>query len=344
MARAPRRHAPAVVALTLAWSAGAATACSPEPLVPTYRGEPVDVADLHLHTGTWEKTGPSVRATLKESLPFPLNLDPSGLVDESLSSEGILEQMDLAGVSRAVLFAVYAPETVGVTDNELVAERVSADPERLAGFASLPLDGFADDAEARLSKLRDDISAYGFRGIKLAHPHAGAALNDPSHDPIYALAAELGVPVYLHIGNTPAEGAREDDDATHPNSAQGAVERHPDTVFILGHVGYDFINKELGHVDEALDLAARYPNTLLELSALGSERSDPTGEALPEVLRRVADHGLKERLIYGSDGPQSPGFVRKYLERTLAALDTADYSYDEVAWFLSGNAGELLGL
>jgi len=42
-----------------------------------------------------------------------------------------LAEVDKAGLSGAVLFAVYAPRTVGIATNELVADSLSRDPQRL---------------------------------------------------------------------------------------------------------------------------------------------------------------------------------------------------------------------
>ena len=46
---------------------------------------------------------------------------------------------------------------------------------------------------------------------------------------------------------------------------------------------------------------------------------------------------LVDRIIYGSDGPQSPGFVETYLERTVAAMAAADYTADEARAVLAGS-------
>jgi microsomal dipeptidase-like Zn-dependent dipeptidase len=75
----------------------------------------------------------------------------------------------------------------------------------------------------------------------------------------------------------------------------------------------------------------------LEPSALGSRSSDPSGANLKEVMRRIREASLVDRAIYGSDGPQSPGFVDDYLGRTVAAMREAGYSRDELAAVLAGN-------
>ena len=86
-----------------------------------------------------------------------------------------------------------------------------------------------------------------------------------------------------------------------------------------------------------LDLASRYPNVYLEPSALGSRSSDPTGTNLKAAMKRIRDAGLVDRVLYGSDGPQSPGFVDEYLRSTVTAMREAGYSRDEMRAVLAGN-------
>jgi uncharacterized protein len=54
-------------------------------------------------------------------------------------------------------------------------------------------------------------------------------------------------------------------------------------------------------------------------------------------MARLREAGLVDRIIYGSDGPQSPGFVADYLDRTVAAMRRAGYTTDEMRAVLAGN-------
>jgi predicted TIM-barrel fold metal-dependent hydrolase len=302
-----------------------ATLCACAPSTPTYRGEPVSVVDMHLHTGTWDDIPPPMQEFLAARFPFPVNLAPEGVVNDVLSAQGIIDQLDDAGIEKGILFAVYAPQTVGLTTNEFVAARVDEGGGRLLGFGSLPLEGLATSQHLRIDELRAAIESYDLRGIKLAHPHAQAALDEPAQDAIYALAGEKGVPVYLHTGNTPAVGARIEETSTSPRFLQRVI------------VGYDFIDHDVGDLDVALDLAATHDNVYLEASALGSAGSDPEGTNYGRILSAIRERGLANKLVYGSDGPQRPGFVKDYLQRTLAALDAADYELDEVRGIMKDN-------
>ena len=157
-------------------------------------------------------------------------------------------------------------------------------------------------------------------------------------------AAAFDAPVYLHTGSSPFPGTRREAEYTDPAWLEAAIAAHPNTDFLMGHMGYDFVNKELGAVDTAIDLAVRYSNVWLEPSALGSVGSDPNNTNLKLALRKAKDAGVADRIVYGSDGPQAPGFVKTYLERTLTALDAADYSVDEARLALADNATTLFGI
>ena len=154
---------------------------------------------------------------------------------------------------------------------------------------------------------------------------------------IYAVAAAHDAPVYLHTGPTPFPGAAYGPEYTDPAYLEPAITAHPDTQFILGHLGFDFLNDAPGQLEECLRLAGTYPNVWLEASALGSKSADPDGIYLGLAMTRIREEGLTDRLIYGSDGPQSPGFVADYLERTLTAMETGGWTAEEVAAALAGN-------
>lgn len=313
--------------------------CSSEPVERgiEVQGQRLAVIDMHLHPGDWNQVPPETQAFLASRFPFPLNLIPEVFASSILSAEGILSEMDKAGVSAGLLFAVYAPQTVGIASNELVGEQLAVDPERLYGLASLRVDQWNTDAELELQRLEDAITTYGMVGVKLAHAHMLFRMDDPRYFGIYEVAGRLGAPVYLHTGSSPFPGTSQEPPYTDPAYLETAIAQYPETVFILGHMGYDFENKALGTLDHCLRLAQDYPNVYLEPSALGSVGSDPEGVNLPKVMKAIKDAGLVERTIYGSDGPQSPGFVNTYLERTVTAMTSAGYSVDEMRLVLADN-------
>jgi predicted TIM-barrel fold metal-dependent hydrolase len=82
------------------------------------------------------------------------------------------------------------------------------------------------------------------------------------------------------------------------------------------------------HVDEAIEVADRYPNIILETSAM------PYPDKIKEAVGRIG----AERVIFGSDGPMcSP-----ILEREKVQM--AGLAPDELAQVLGGSAARLLGV
>ncbi len=302
-----------------------------------YREQRVPVVDMHLHQGEWQGVPASTQSLLASRFPFPFNLNPEQTASGVLSAEGIVAELDAAGISHGVLLAVYAPRSVGVATNESMVESVGRAPTRLWGLASLRVDAWEENGAQELARLERALGEPGVVGVKLAHTHMHFRMDDPRYYGIYEIAGAAGKPVYLHSGPSPFPGTNQKPPYTDPAFLEEAIASYPETTFILGHVGYDFINKELGAFETCVSLALAYENVYLEPSALGSAGSDPTDENLPRVMKRIREAGLVDRVIYGSDGPQSPGFLGEYLERTVRAMAAADYTVDEVRAVLSGN-------
>ncbi len=88
--------------------------------------------------------------------------------------------------------------------NDQLAEAIRAHPERLAGFASLPM---TDPVMATL-ELQRSVKELGMKGAMIFGTQGGKFMDDPSFFPILERAAELGVPLYLHPATPPPEVQR----------------------------------------------------------------------------------------------------------------------------------------
>ena len=249
----------------------------------------------------------------------------------------MLAELDKAGAAEGVLFAVYAPRSVGITTNETVIEHIDADPGRLWGLASLRVDRWRTDRDAELAALDAALDHPRMIGVKLAHAHQHFRMDDVDYFGIYDVAQAHNAPVYLHTGPSPFPGTSQDAPYTDPAFLEAAITRYPGVSFILGHLGFDFIHGDEGALETCIRLAKEHDNVFLEPSAFGSSSGDPDQVHLPHALARIREEGLVDRVIYGSDGPQSPGFVNTYAERTIHAMTEAGYSADEARAVLSGN-------
>jgi predicted TIM-barrel fold metal-dependent hydrolase len=158
---------------------------------------------------------------------------------------------------------------------------------------------------------------------------------------IYEIAGRLGKPIYLHTATSPNPGTRLEPPYTDPYYLEEAIKRYPATVFILGHAGWDSYHRKLTYTDACIDLAIRYENVFMEPGALGAERA---AEVLPDFVTRIKNAGVTHKLIYGSDGPQFPGYIGKHLQAFVVAMQDADYTADEMRMILAGNFYRVFGI
>jgi len=318
--------------------------CGGKPSEPgvEVNGERLAVVDLHLHTGRWEWMPPVFQERLSSRVPRGFKWVTGLLSDRWLKGEGILGQLDNAGVRAGGVFALYSPHTTGLAPNEFVAEQIAVDPARLFGFASIRVDQWNVNSEQQLAMLEDAlVNLDNMIGIKLANAHQQHRFDDSRFYGIYEIAGRLGKPIYLHTATSPNPGTRLEPPYTDPYYLEDAIRRYPDTVFILGHAGWDSYNRKLTYVDACIDLATRYENVYMEPGALGAERA---AEVLPDFLGRIKAAGVAHKLIYGSDGPQFPGYVGRHLEAFVTGMKNADYTVDDMRGILAGNFSRVFGM
>src|SRR5262245_15893451 len=181
--------------------------------------------------GSWD-------ARLRADLPADLELfdahthlgtDIDGMVGRY---EELIGVMDRYGVSRAFMFCLDEPDRhPGFrAGNDRTLEFAARSEGRLVPFVRLALD------EGPIEEARRCLD-LGARGIKL-HPRAQKfLLDDERLAPVFALAAERGVPILVHAGRgLPPIAAK----------LEHLVDSHPGAQLILAHAGIaDLAN--LGH-------------------------------------------------------------------------------------------------
>ncbi|HJP05754.1 MAG: hypothetical protein CL799_02540 [Chromatiales bacterium] len=321
------------------------SACSTEP--PEQFGIVVDgsriqVVDLHTHSGTWENTPPGFRKRLGGRVPRGFYWLMSPLTDLNLGPGNILSQMNSAGIYGAGVFATISPNTTGNATTEFVAKQIAGNEDRLYGFATIRLDRWNVDQAERLAKFEEELATIdSMHGIKLAHAHQQYRLDDERLWPIYELAGKYGKPIYFHTGTSPNPGTRYEPEYADAMYLESAIQAHPDTIFILGHTGYDTRIRALTYVNSAILMAQRYPNVYLEPGALGAERGE---EVIDDFVTRLKDQNVLHKVIYGSDGVQFPGYLKSHLTNYVAAMQRNGYTKDEMRQVLAGNFVKVFGI
>ena len=200
---------------------------------------------------------------------------------EMLNPEVLISQMDEAGISRAVLFAVEAP--IVYASNEYVSGLCERWPDRFIGFASVnPLDSKAP------GELRRAVKELGLRGLKLHPPLQQFSPDDETVFPIYDAATELNIPVVFHVGTTPFGPLCRLRHAN-PLLIDEVAVRYPDLRIMLTHLG------TLWH-NEAFMVVEKNPNVFIDTAAYIYE--------LPQLLTKdtITRVGA-DRFVFGTDYP-----------------------------------------
>jgi uncharacterized protein len=151
------------------------------------------------------------------------------------------------------------------------------------------------------------------KGLKL-HP-VGYVMHPTSEQTINLIrhAAELNVPTLFHCG---------DEEFTMPLQIAEAASMVPEAQIILGHMGGYF------HVKDAIRVAKRHPNLILETSAM----------PYPKLIKEAVDALGAERILFASDGPGCDPSIE------VEKVRRAGLTPEQEALIFSGNTERLLGL
>jgi predicted TIM-barrel fold metal-dependent hydrolase len=202
--------------------------------------------------------------------------DPDGV---KATAEEILEGLDVARQSRALLFAMHEPDGYPPA-NDAVLAACAASAGRL-----VPLARVAPNAEGALAEAERCLGA-GARGFKL-HPRSDAfGLPHPVVEQVVALAHEHRAPVLFHAGR----GI--------PHLGEAVVDlarRYPGARLILAHAGIT----DLGWIAPQLtDL----PNVFF----------DTAWWSIADLLQLYATVP-PAHILYASDMPYGPGALTAFM-------------------------------
>ncbi len=276
---------------------------------------------------------------------WPTDVPPHMRRDGQLADLGAgrLADMDAAGLSVQVMSSVGpgadlldGAEAVRFARdyNDRLAAAVRQRPDRLAGFAHLPMSVPAAAAD----ELERGVGELGFRGAMVHGLTRGRFLDHPDFEPLLARAEALGTPLYLHPGLPPPE-VREAYYEGLPGPAgfllgttswgwhaetalhvlrlvlSGTLERHRGLKLIVGHMG-EGLPAMMARMDKVFtpltsdNLQRGVSRTLLDqLWITTSGFFD-----LPSFMTALLTFG-PDRILFSVDYPYAPNAVaRPYLE------------------------------
>lgn len=227
----------------------------------------------------------------------------------------------IAGLDRVGIdtVAVSSFSSAFPFGNDVVAEAVSAHPDRFVGYARINANDH-DEIHGELTRCFDEM---GFKGVKV-HPYCDQVpADDPRYDPVWEFCAERGAPVLIHTWNS----RRYADpllDFCVPSLFARIAEDHPGANLIIGHSGGEYDG-----ILEAIEVAKAYPNVYLDTAS---------SRLYPGVIEMMVSEVGAHKVLYGSDVPfLSP--VPQIGKVVYAAI-----SEDEKRMILGGNVARLFGM
>ena len=157
------------------------------------------IADHGKHSAATIVSGPSGARFIQVGLLLRTGPITSAFID----LDERLKEMDRQGCNAHVLSLtqpmVYWAEDdlsmkLSVAFNDAVSAAHRAHPERLLGFAVLPM----QNARLALEELERAAKLPGIRGVYMATAVRDRELSDRSLFPVYERMADLGLPLFLH--------------------------------------------------------------------------------------------------------------------------------------------------
>jgi hypothetical protein len=223
--------------------------------------------------------------------------------------------------------------TLKLAESYGAACRSDAGPieDAVALYAAADLSLKPDELKERLEGC---VKGYA-RGIKVISTLFFKYLDDPSVEAAFEVASQEDVPVVVHAGCDP--GVWELPKYCkygNPKRLERIVRRYRDVRVVIAHVGgYSAIAPGV-FTREAIDLAKRYGNVYVDVSAVP-----------PAVVLEAARELPAEKILYGSDYPVVDGLdPGSHLAMVYKTFLEAGYGKRGLELVFHGNAEEHLGV
>jgi aminocarboxymuconate-semialdehyde decarboxylase len=246
--------------------------------------------------------------------------------------------------------------------NDSIAEFASGRPDRFVGVGVLPV---VDDV--MMEELERMHRELGLKGVLIFSNIEGKPLDDESMWPLYARAAELDFPIWIHPQHSSYyEWVKKDvldrvlawpfdTSVAMARLVYGGVfERHPNIKIVTHHMG--------GMIPYfAPRIAAFAESTAQEYAKLGLGASGPklTGAPLdhfrkfyndsisngsPEMVGTALDFFGPDHILFGTDFPFGPDDGERWPLDELRNIKTMRLAEEDREKILHGNAEKLLKL
>ncbi len=232
--------------------------------------------------------------------------------------EDLFAKMAQHGVDHAVVLTSYKVDLDRPSVEEIL-EILTNDPRTTL------VEGLRWRGENRtdLFTMEERIRDGLVKGIKLYPGYDRYAINDPSLETVFRIAAKYDVPVMIHCGDTYSKDAKVRQ--AHPLLVDDIAVDYPDVKFVICHLGNPWFQ-------DTAEVLYKNDNVYADISGL--TLGDFSYEFERYMVMRVRDMisymGKPGRqLIYGSDWPLVR--MQPYL-KFLDSLELSDEVKENIAW------------
>lgn len=332
----------------------------------------MDAIDVHFHVvppeyleavrgGTFRQAVEIERRDGREHMVFhapeDVVVEPGNEIDLRLSDTRlILEGLDRRRLDAAAIgpspgqFFYWADPDLGAEIarlmNDGIAAMAKANGDRMVGLGTLPM----QDGERAARELERGVTNLGLRGFEICTHINGQDLDHPRFAPVFAAAARLGAPIFLHPQNWgemrrlrdyhlwnlvgfPTETAL----AAAHLIAGGVFERCPELKIILAHGG-GYFPYQIGRLDHGYNVRAelhdRLPRRPSEyLGGIYCDSLTHNTQALRFLVDRLGD----DHVVIGTDYPFDMGD-----EAPVDTIRACGLGREREAKVLGGNLARLL--
>lgn len=232
---------------------------------------------------------------------------PGPAVDAPITAAGLIEQLDEAGIRRAVILSIAywfdapdrpdTPENYAIVraQNDWTAAQAAEFPDRLIAFCS-----FNPTRDHAVAEIERCAAHGGFRGVKLHMANSNVELLNPEHQrrlrAVFEAANRARQPIVIHTRDE-GEYGRADVEAFLAHVLPGA----PDIVVQIAHLwgGAGYSEDALAAFADAVGAGgAATRNLYFDVTDIAlAARDEQTRAAIVGHMRRIG----MDRIFYGSD-------------------------------------------
>jgi hypothetical protein len=210
---------------------------------------------------------------------------------------GCLDQLNRAMRVNRVDLAVILTSYMVTPGRPALSQVVAATRPfpHLSVVAGLSYQSFEPE---HLVPIADYVAEGKVRGLKLYPGYQPFYPSDPKWQPAYAFAAEHGIPVMIHSGDTYAPSGKLK--YAHPLHIDEVAVDHPEVKFVICHMGNPWIR-------DCMEVVYKNANVYVDISGLvlGSF-SDRFEIYMRKQLQEMLLYGVEpDKVLYGTDWPIS---------------------------------------